>query len=444
LLSWLSSFSHPSSPPSKSIVSIVYFLACRLPLCLKIFDVYTPEMEKGLLGVSRDIWGIATESMQFLVRIAQHPALRQSFLGLDAADDYIGVVKAWLTQEQLPKLVSQLVDIGNKPVSYSSHFAEEEADLIAIPEFEDEDQSNEDENDVVGRILHESALGGNIHRLQQPVAEYYTKEMQWKLWCEYNDAVLRLPSNIILYQRPSGEASGSQSTSHAVSKRVDVAQLLVDENGLLYKLFFQISSDRGVFARSDKVYSAIAASIPIDSILATLQNTVDKPVLVTMCVSAALILPEISQLGSSDCAGSIISVVTDTLVSGLVGEDSERCARALYTMAWRQKGTVQRHVKQLAANLSKRVAASFASMRVHAHRLRALGIAIEGGALAISDQQALSKAGDLVLLTASDDAEGGSQSIAASFRALVDMSPVFEVMLTGEFSEAKADRDGTH
>ncbi|KAI8320781.1 hypothetical protein GQ54DRAFT_201664 [Martensiomyces pterosporus] len=435
LLSWLSSFPHP--PASKSVVYVVYFLACRLPLSLGVFETYSDEDEESVLRVSRDISGIASDLLRFLGRIIQHPVLRPAFLSLEAADEYITVLKRWLGKRQLPRLISEMLEADNIPGTTSPLFLAEEADLIAIPEFEPEAPSEDDDVDVVGRILHESAQSGSVSRTQLPVSECYARNVQGRLWSAYRDAMLRLPFSIVLCTLSPSEPS-NQPHVQPVPKRADVMQCLMDENRLLFKLFTQLLSDKEAPTQHYDECDAISAAISLDNVLTALQNSIDnQPALSAMCVSAALLLPDSSESRPSACIDSIVPIVVDTLVHGLAGEDHERCATALCLMAWRQRSIILGHTSQVAVELQGNAAAQLERMGAIASQLRPLGILAKDGYMSSGEE--CHSSNDVVLLSAGGEAEI-SQPIATSLAVLVDVSPVFKAMLTGGFAEAQTSQ----
>ncbi|KAJ1931333.1 hypothetical protein GGF37_007429, partial [Kickxella alabastrina] len=105
LYAWLLSFPHLEK--SHSVVYIVYYLAAKL--WLDVPALRASELSETTLRISRDVWGLGSDSIQLFVRLIHNPALWQVFVGLGLVSDFADVIKRLFLRQDLPNFLDDLV-----------------------------------------------------------------------------------------------------------------------------------------------------------------------------------------------------------------------------------------------------------------------------------------------------------------------------------------------
>ncbi|KAJ1780919.1 hypothetical protein LPJ67_005700, partial [Coemansia sp. RSA 1938] len=99
-------------PRFKSIISVVYFLACNLWREFRILD---QEDIENSATVCRDVWGIASDSLHLLQRMLHHAVVRRAFVDLGLIDELMSVVCDIIARQNIPKLILRILRVLDLP-----------------------------------------------------------------------------------------------------------------------------------------------------------------------------------------------------------------------------------------------------------------------------------------------------------------------------------------
>ncbi|KAJ2746834.1 hypothetical protein GGI20_001065 [Coemansia sp. BCRC 34301] len=373
LHAWLSSFPQPPSGPS--IVSPVYFLACKLWLDKSLFG------HPQVMGtIARDVHGIATNALRFLKRLVVLPMLRHVFCCLGLVDDFASrVLVHALSAQGLPAFVSQCLGHRARPPGPGSETPPQTSDLITIPLIEFTNDKNEVEyrseyeespgsaGDLVDRLLDDFSHSRSPHSRPQPMPDRCSEEeVLGQLWHEYIDGLLGLPESLVF----------PRTKDHA-------------DSALVFALCEPLLSVRESLAQPNALWRALSLTPP---------NVMRMGVR-----AAAFLLPDLNT--TLHCDVDEITVVVRELV---VGTDRKPSTVALHFMAWRQYHCISRQVSKCATQLKNNLPAVDTTSR---------------------------KLSDLVRLRGYNPR--GTDDLPVSGMLLSMHSPVFSAMLTGFFAEAR-------
>ncbi|KAJ2458679.1 hypothetical protein GGF42_001925 [Coemansia sp. RSA 2424] len=480
LHSRLVSFSPPdiTSAPT-SIMYPVYFLACKLWLDNKLFDRSSGCDDHLALQISRDMWGIASDALQFLWRLITQPTLRRVFVNFGLVDDFASSVLVKLVSRQgFSDSISRCLrkrEQAESPRSEERQLSGDTSDLVTIPlvesmndKFELEYRSDSgglespsqpqpplSARDLVGRLLDDIShshktggghSGGSSSRLpRRSAAEYYSEPMLGQLWYKFIDRLLQLPATIA-FGRISTAADTAVLRPTPADRRGELSEWLDDSDGVLFGLCEPLLTVRGPLAQPSTMWDVMASAIPAGDILFTIREAAaaaKEGASLRMCISAAFLLPELDNSSSSATAAEPLRTDVETvgpmllepLIRGLVGssndDDSQRCLVALLFMAWRQRRRISDQVAKCAWQLKSDVVAmrdDLASCGPHL------------AAFSITDlAEHIDAVGDLVLLSGHRKGllEDNQTAVAASATLLARHSRVLEAMLAGSFAEAQ-------
>ncbi|KAJ2326910.1 hypothetical protein IWW51_002034 [Coemansia sp. RSA 2702] len=428
----------------KSVVSVVYFLACGLWREFPMLQ-QTYEADDAVLYVCRDVWGIASDSLRMLQQIIRYSAVRKAFVDLGLVGELSTVVCDLIAKQNIPQLVSQVLETYDKPDTPSltppepddvdpltSAFLElsEKLDLVtshrAKPTTDQDGNGDGDmPTDVVEKLLLESAQQRKPVAKQRELSEYYSLDILAHLWTALVNELLTLPVSIAFH--PLANKEGCYSYDSLAARQADVLEWLADDDDVLFDTLIPLLAVKEHLASSNWLWKAVESAAPFDVISGPLTTAMSADSAPHMCVSAALVLPELSTADMSCTARRTVTMILECLIGGLKADENyQRCAAALMLMAWRQRTLIDRHIRESVVCLQlavSQVLASTASSRPLVARL---------------DD---STGADLILLSGSgmgtDD-----QPIRTSLTLLTRHSSVFDAMFAGDFSETSAVRSG--
>ncbi|KAJ2636925.1 hypothetical protein GGF40_002706, partial [Coemansia sp. RSA 1286] len=489
LFKWLALFTHPER--SKSIIHIVYYLATRLWLDVPLLN-RSNSCEQSIMRISKDIWGIACDSLQFLIRLIQQSTPWQDFVELRLVEDFAQILKMLFTRQGIPSLVLSLTSpkqslanqdesLNNGQLSGSDSEAgnEENSHAIAakpVKEFA--------ADDIVGRLLHESSSSssssqGRSADKNRVSSSLFSKHTMAKLWSAYIDNLLRFPVTVVLTSNSNkildgsaplalfvggsgnssnsnGNGSGGVGGSTAMPDiKVNIRDWLCDKGSIPFDMFLPLLDAKQVLSRPNAMWSALEAVFPIDEIVWAI-NGVERDCIAQACMSAALVLPDISSFGPR--APAIEGIVKRIFILATqrteIGAGSDvsgnananandnhdsRCTQVLLYVAWRQRSILLQKLELCAAQLKSSticVAKQLGSFDLT--ELAAFGL--KDGLLLLPSSPKIKNSSDLILFSGND--RGTAQPpVTTSIALLVEHSPVFAVMLTGGFSEAQTVRE---
>ncbi|KAJ1955128.1 hypothetical protein EC988_002054, partial [Linderina pennispora] len=439
LTDWLRSFRHPDRP--SPMVNIVYLLACKLPLSVELLRCTTEDSDVGTARVSRDIYGIANDSVLFLRRMLNHHVFSSDFTHPRLLAEYSTSLRCWLTSSNLPQRFSDAMKVLVSMADSTVVFAEDEADLVAIPDMDSENVGSED--DLVGQLLRDSTQPNTGATRKRPIHEYYTDQILGWLWTQYAGNLRGLAVPMVFGPRASTAgytalASGTDTTHDDQAVLTNLAGKLV----LLRSLYSQFMPyQHYIEAGCSLVCDDIAAYVPIHMLCsATASATAPRDggsqsaSLLDTCEFAALVLPDIAdsrQDGNLDNLADTVETVARTLLAGTFDgsrQQRERCAGALGFFVWRQRRTILANLSTNLEVLEHNMGAELSAMRPHIPQLAA-AVASTG-----ADSNTIRLYGD--------DSGSMDNSVVTSLQLLTTVSPVFDAMLMGSFAESQKTSDG--
>ncbi|KAI7825043.1 hypothetical protein BX661DRAFT_185170 [Kickxella alabastrina] len=452
LYAWLLSFPHLEK--SHSVVYIVYYLAAKL--WLDVPALRASELSETTLRISRDVWGLGSDSIQLFVRLIHNPALWQVFVGLGLVSDFADVIKRLFLRQDLPNFLDDLVFQSPD---------DQHANLITFPLIDHDDEYGIKHKpagafpggDLVDKLLH-GAL--QLHRSapkQRPAADYYSEPMLAQLWTTYVNNLFGLPINIVLHSTTgnyfdggvaaTNSASGSRML--AVESQADVLECLYDKSNALFDMFSPLLAVKTALSGPNVMWDAIDAALPVEMLLRAI-NVVDKSSIPKVCISAALILPDTLTARTRVPEISNITLFVASFLAQQMtrsDQDSGRCGEALLFLAWRQLPTILRQVALCTAKLED-VAICVAKQigRLSASVLATLGTQHDTIDLLSSATMDANGSGsgalDLIILSG-NDRDAAQPLIATSKALVVEHSPVFAAMVGGAFLEGQVEQGNT-
>ncbi|KAJ2807809.1 hypothetical protein H4R21_000337 [Coemansia helicoidea] len=430
----------------RSVVAVLYFLATRLWTAVPALSCCCSAADAAAMRLCRDVWGIASDALSLLRRLAQYPPAR----ALLAAPGHIaglgGLLPGILDRSGVPQLVRDLTHACAAPAVADYAFdVEDRPDLLPFPVVGIDDpggppseKSSQEtdiaaaaddaassDGDVVDKLLHESARLRSIGQRPRMLDEYFSARMLGPLWAAHIDELLRLPSHVAF-----GPPGGCEPNLARTTER------LTDHADMLYSMLTPLLAVRASLAAPAALWAALAAAVPPCSIRDALEETHLLDARARMCVPAALVLPELATAEPQGAASIAANSVVRCLVLGAVDDDDgdlrARCTAALLFFTWRQRRQLAHHVAAAAKCLQVAADEMLGELARNRTLLTARGLA--------GDRQGLpaDAHSDLVALAG----RPGGPSAVTSMQFLARYSPVFRAMFTGAFAEARAAQQG--
>ncbi|KAJ2167347.1 hypothetical protein GGH15_002168, partial [Coemansia sp. RSA 562] len=405
-------------PRFKSIISVVYFLACNLWREFRILD---QEDIENSATVCRDVWGIASDSLHLLQRMLHHAVVRRAFVDLGLIDELMSVVCDIIAHQNIPKLILRILrvlDLPNdepKPDPLGSMLLKISDDLDLVSDSDDTvrvDTDSLNPDDVVEKLLHVTALHRTPVAKQRALTEYYSPEILARLWTTFIDEVLELPVRIALV---------SLSKHSTLGRNSDVLEWIDDTHGVLFRTLSPLLAVKEHLMQPCVLWQAIEAAAPLESLATAVisEHTAD---MLQSCVSVALVLPDLAETEVSPNGQLLVSIVLSHLVRSLNNDDGTSAA-ALMFMAWRQRTLIEQHIKQCAVRLQQ-------AKNEMLERLM--------GTLPLIGPEG-PEGSDLILCGTNMQ---GHPPIRTSLAFLSQHSEVFHAMFLGKFSEAQVVQSG--
>ncbi|KAJ2723485.1 hypothetical protein GGI07_002609 [Coemansia sp. Benny D115] len=461
LYQWLLSFPQPEK--SSSMIYIVYFLAAKLWLCAP--ELQISDVTETALRASRDVWGLASDSLQLLARLLQRSAMHRDFLDLGLVDDFASVLQILVTRKQLPRLVESLV---LRPLD------ERHSDLITIP-LADTDDFGELENthelsylggedDLVGKLLHDSLQLQKSTIKTRLDVDYHSESAMAQLWDTYIGGLLRLPVTIVFRAATSNIFNGgatatalhpSDSSKNSNSRKlptqniqVDILDCMRDRDDVLFKVFMPLLGAKHSLSEPSVMWEDIGVAFPVDLIVLALRAA-DKSIIARVCTSAAFVFPIMST--SKNCtsnAGNIAAELALVLVNQLIrgGDEYDRCGTALLFFSWKQLATLVARTSECASELMTEIVqmakdlGKFLSVEMSTSDVHTLQTSCgTPPAIIGSNEQVCGNDGASSLLYLNGrDRSDPQPPIVASKALLAYQSPVFATMFGSDFAEGHA------
>ncbi|KAJ1810445.1 hypothetical protein LPJ75_004216 [Coemansia sp. RSA 2598] len=429
------------------------------------------------MRVCKDVWGIACNSLQLLVRLIQQSTPWQDFVALGLVDDFARILKMLFSRQNMPGLVLRL--ISNRSVAFKGDAPSDE--LLAAS---DSEQSSEGSNavvsaaepsakgftadDLVGRLLYESALRHDSASKRRSSSDFFSIGALAKLWTAYIDNLLRLPVTVILNASSNkilegsaplalfvgGSGSGGSGISVAGADsgtaggirgslpdiRVNLRDWLCDKSSIPFDMLLPLLDVKEQLSKPNALWAALETVFPIDQLVWAI-NGVERSSISQACMSAALVMPDIS--ASRPRASAIESVIKNIfllasqhIVAASGGDDGagSRYSTVLLYLVWRQLPVFLQKIDLCAAQLEHAVVCL--AKQLGAFDLAELAaFGLEDGLLLVPPSPKSNTAS--LLFLNGDDRDIAQPLVATSMALLVEHSPVFAAMLTGEFSEAQ-------
>ncbi|KAJ1987809.1 hypothetical protein GGI25_005573 [Coemansia spiralis] len=465
LYGWLESLLHLPGARSSSVLHIVYFFACRLWLSLPLLDYKHSELQNAVLHISRDVWGIAAELLQLLMRMLHQPVVHKLFVESRLVCEFSNILVQVVAKTGIPNAISDILSIGAKVnIPSPQPITTEDSDMITIPFFESDLQIEECisdcdvmassldhadlEENVFDKLLRETTESAKLDhkQQQQQLEEYYKPTMQAELWTNYMDQLLRLPA-IILFCRTTGEHIDGKMPVRS-NGHVDMEMWLRDPDETLFQLFTPLLSVRNHLSTPSTLWDSLYSEFSANSIVQTLKAATASD-FSKMAVSAAFLISDLT-LVKRDGDQTVVSIMLERLVHGLISSDSERNINALLFLAWRHQGSIFRRAAACAKQLELRASMMLEEMaeypnsispdinyrRISAQEtddLSSASLNLDGGNFYRSN-----KAYNTIALCGYDMDSIAQQPVEIKVDFLIDQSPVFRAMLTGNFLEAQA------
>ncbi|KAJ2119697.1 hypothetical protein IW147_005661 [Coemansia sp. RSA 720] len=399
----------------KSIISVVYFLACNLWRESAILD---QEHDKDSATLCRDVWGIASDSLHLLQRMLQHAVARRAFVDLGLLDELVDVVCDIVARQNVPRLILRILkvlDLPNDepaPDPLQSMLLKISEDLDLVSESDEAAHVNTDSlnpDDVVEKLLHVTTLHRKPVAKQRTLNEYYSPEILARLWTTFIDEILELPVRIALVAQSKHDS--------LIGRQTEVLEWMDDKDGVLFRTLAPLLAVKEHLSRPSALWQAVEAAAPLECLATAVMSA--HSAMPRTSVSVALVLPELVNTKVSPNGQRIVSIVLNHLVCNLNNDDGTSAA-ALMFMAWRQRTLIEQHVKQCAVRLQ----------RAKNEMLDKLT-----GTLPLIGPQGL----DLILC--GTDMQN-HMPIRTSLALLSQHSQVFRAMFLGSFSEAHAVQSG--
>ncbi|KAJ2345273.1 hypothetical protein GGF43_005264, partial [Coemansia sp. RSA 2618] len=417
----------------KSIISVVCFLACGAWREFAILDQELSDIDEPAMLVCRDVWGIASDSLHLLQRMLQYDFARRVFVDLGLVGELASVVCDLVARQALPRLVTCILDVPETSSTPPPPPAPADVDPLAsdiielgkLLEFISEsDEDTEPKDDVVAKLLYDSAQHHKPAIKQRALSEYHSSEILARLWSAFVNELLELPVHIMFVEPRSKHINaGVPTTDPLVNNRwVDVVEWLSDKNNVLFQMLTSLLAVKEHLSRPNTLWQAISTTAPIEALAAAVTSPFANSSVPRVCVSAALVLPELETTHPLDAVQRVVPIVVRCLVHRLK-DDYDTSAVALMFMAWRQRTLISHHIRDCAARLQRAANEMLAEMAA-SHSLVAR----------LEDP-------DLVLLSGTGMCED-DLPIRTSLTLLTRHSTVFDAMFAGSFSEANAIQSG--
>ncbi|KAJ2161137.1 hypothetical protein GGF46_001727 [Coemansia sp. RSA 552] len=404
--------------PRQSAISVIYFLACRLWYQLRLLD---PELgdDPATLRVGRDVWGISSDALGMLQGLVRFLAARRLLRDLGLLEDLGCLVSDLMADQNTPQLIARLIHLPESPAATPTICHDDDPlvhPLLQIYEFSDDDDDDTSggsaaSEDVVGKLLRDFDQNQTPSTTQRPLQEYYRPRVLSRLWSEFTTNLVVLPAAISL---------GSLASGPRLSERkADVIEWLSDADDIFFCAFTPLLAVREHLAEQSPLWRAVGKGLQFADVSSSLELVpISDHTFPRLCVSAALVVPELQQVRLPDSPCAMVCTVAGQLAAHL--SHDRRCRTALLFLAWRQRKSLGGHLRQGTDHLRQ------AAMHI-------LG-EMPSSASLLSEQP-------IVVRGILDDSEP-SGPIATSMAFLVEHSPVFGAMFTGPFSEARLARDG--
>ncbi|KAJ2850600.1 hypothetical protein IWW36_001781 [Coemansia brasiliensis] len=398
------------------IIDVIYFLACDLWRELPLLNQSYNEAAKLTLHVCRDVWGIALDALHLLRRISHYKGVRQKFIDHGLVEK-LGIVVSDLTaRRNMPKLL--IFAENQKRITYEKEEAADPTLLSLIKlsedldlEFASEDiVNNSTGNDMVSKLLHESAQQRLPVAKQHEIGEYYSIGILSKLWTAFFDELLKLPVDIAFWPLMASGPRGSIDPQTLITHQAAVLEWLSDKDNVLFDALTPLLRAKEHLAHSNALWQAVEHSIPLKVIISVIKAA-PNPDLERISISAALVLPALDTDCFHKAAGTVAKIIS-CLVDGVFQENGSQCQMALRLMAWRQRLLLSKCIRESTVYLEARAAEIIAQTAWEPS----------------SNPQTILLSGSG--MTASDTA------INVPLELLTAHSSVFQAMFTGPFSES--------
>ncbi|KAJ1646866.1 hypothetical protein LPJ64_001687 [Coemansia asiatica] len=492
LFKWLSLFKHPER--SKSVVFIIYYLATRLWLDIPLLSS-SDTCHQQNMRICKDIWGIVSDSLQFLVRFIQQSTPWQDFVSLGLVDDFAQVLKVLFTRKDMPSLILHLI---SKQYTASESGQKDSDALLAVSESEQYSETDNNSllaaepskaftaDDLVGRLLYESSLRHGSASKRKSGSDFYSKRTMAKLWSLYIDNLLRFAVAVILNASSNkildgsaplalfvGGSGNNSNTSAGVdssggtagsttsigastnfsnsssgglrgsvsSIKVNVRDWLCDKSSIPFDMLLPLLDAKEALSKPNAMWSLLETVFPMSQIAWAI-NGVEKASFTQACMSAALVMPDISAsrpraFATEGAIKSIFLLISQHIIDNndRGGGDDSRYSKILLFLVWRQLPVFLQKIEICAAQLKNNVICVAKQLGALDLTELAAAFGLQNG-LPRPSSSPERRNPDLLFLSG-NDREAAQPLVTTSVSLLVEHSPVFAAMLTGDFSEAQ-------
>ncbi|KAJ1729186.1 hypothetical protein LPJ61_003648 [Coemansia biformis] len=230
--------------------------------------------------ICRDVWGIASDALHLLRRLTQYPVVRGMLATPGLVESLGGIVPGIVDGSGAPQLIRNLTRTQTV-LSFADLMddAEDEPDLLPFPLFgidesgevgsdkssqetdviaaaidleDDNDGAGSENEDVVDKLLFESAQLRRPRQRQRALGDYYSVGILTPLWRTFVDELLELPAFIAFGPTPvntPGEA--------------EVLERLADRDNVLFDLLRPLLAARGSLAGTNTLWNEVTIEMAV-------------------------------------------------------------------------------------------------------------------------------------------------------------------------------------